>query len=106
MKREREAACEAAAAKLEGEFRQRAAELAELRGRAADRGREMEELAGKVREAEEQLECSICMERRVTTVLHPCGHCYCCEGDCASAAASECFTCRQPVVGRTRLFLG
>ena len=57
VKREREAACEEAAAKLEGELRQRAAELAELRGRAADRGREMEELAGKVREAEEQLEC-------------------------------------------------
>ena len=71
------------------------AELAELRGRAAARGREMKELAGKVRQAEEQLECSICMERRGTTVFNPCGHCYCCEGDCASAATvhtDKCFT--------------
>ena len=89
VKREREAASEAAATKLEGELRARAAELAELRG--------------KVREAEEQLECSICMERAVTTVLNPCGHCYC--GDCASTADS-CYTCLQPVAGKARLILG
>jgi hypothetical protein len=106
VKRERQAACEVTAAKLEGELLARAAELAELRGTATARGRELEELAGKVRQVEEQLECSICMERPVTTVFNPCGHCYCCEGDCPSAATDACFTCLQPVVGTTRLFLG
>ena len=103
VKREREAASEAAAAKVDGELRARAAELAELRRTAAARGMELEELRGKVREAEEQLECSICMERAVSTVFHPCGHCYCV--DCASAADS-CYTCLQPVAGKARLFLG
>ena len=65
--------------------------------------RELEELASKVREAKEQLECSICMERAVTTVLNPCGRYYC--GDCASAVNS-CYTCLQPVAGKTRLYLG
>ena len=106
VQKERQAACDVTADKLKGELLARSAELAELRGAATARGRELEELAGKVRQAEELLGCSICMERLVTTVFNPCGHCYCCEGDCPSGATDSCFTCLQPVVSKTRLFLG
>ena len=89
-------------------------QLRHMRSECEGTGREQQALRRKACYAEVPrlegmlgvLECSICMERRVTTVFNPCGHCYCCEGDCASAAASACFTCRQPVVCRMRLFLG
>ena len=84
-------------------------QLRQMRSECKGTGREQEALRLEVLRREGTLgvlECSICMERRVTTVFTPCGHCYCYEVDCASAAASECFACRRPVVGRTRFYLG
>ena len=83
----------------------------ELRARLA----ELEELRGKVREAEEQLECTICMERAVTTVLKPVRALLAVTAPrpptrafffCGWDLLYSCFTCLQPVAGKARLCLG
>ena len=81
----------------------------ELRARLA----ELEELRGKVREAEEQLECTICMERAVTTVLKPVRALLAVTAPRPPTRAFffvavlySCFTCLQPVAGKARLCLG
>jgi uncharacterized membrane protein YgcG len=64
----------------------------------------MAALAAQMQEDEEAMECSVCMEARASTVLFPCGHCFCCAPRCPSAHVRECPCCRKPVEARTSLY--
>ena len=52
----------------------------------------------------DEMECPLCMERAVTSVLNPCGHCFCCAEDCHSSVVTACPVCRQTVSSTTRVF--
>jgi len=104
VKRERLASSATQAAKLESDLHARAAELAGLKSAAVEQGAQLQAMASKMKEAEQELECSICMERSAATALNPCGHCFCCSEDCASASAAVCPMCSRAIESRTRIF--
>ena len=54
-------------------------------------------LSSRRYEAEQELECGICMELNATTVLNPSGHCVCCHEECGSASAAVCPMCNKAV---------
>ena len=74
VKRERLASSATQAAKLESDLHARAAELAGLKSAAVEQGAQLQAMASKMKEAEQELECSICMERSAATALNPCAH--------------------------------
>ena len=97
VKRERLASSATQVAKLESDLRARATELAGLKSAAVA-------IADRIKQAEQEFECPICMDRSATTALNPCGHCFCCCEDCGSVSAAVCPICSQAVESRTRLF--
>ncbi len=71
---------------------------------------DLQEVVHKVQEVEEGMECSVCFERKATTALNPCGHCFCCHEDSDPARScgshnvpiSPCY--RSVVQSRTQFF--
>tara|TARA_S200000501_G_C20811270_1_gene738492 strand:- start:449 stop:883 length:435 start_codon:yes stop_codon:yes gene_type:complete len=55
------------------------------------------------KEINPDLLCSICFERRVDTVLTPCGHTFCLE---CLGNTNECYSCRGAIGGRHRIYFG
>ncbi len=55
------------------------------------------------REINPDLLCSICFEKRVDTVLTPCGHTFC--SDCLGSTR-ECYSCRGNISSRHKIFFG
>jgi len=91
-------------AKLQSDLQRSAAELSGLRTELLQVQVRSGIIAEKIKDAEQDLECSICMERNATVVFNPCGHCACCHLDCGTARAIVCSFCNQTVQSRTRIF--
>ena len=55
------------------------------------------------KEINPDLLCSICFEKRVDTVLTPCGHTFCLE---CLGNTKECYSCRGAIGCRHRIYFG
>ena len=55
------------------------------------------------RDINPEILCSICFEKRVDTVLTPCGHTFCLE---CLGNTSECYSCRGKIDSKHRIYFG
>ena len=55
------------------------------------------------RDINPELLCSICFEKRVDTVLTPCGHTFCQE---CLGSTSECYSCRGNIQTKHKIYFG
>ena len=77
--------------------------LAELMQKLACAEERANKLAEGIRKRDEELLCSVCLERQRTTALSPCGHTLC--GTCANLSQLRlCPDCRGPIERKTRIY--
>ena len=64
----------------------------------------MNRLQLELADSRESLECCVCLERPIRSVISPCGHCVCGHEKCGSANLQECPVCRGRVNHMTKMF--